>query len=522
MKKAILFIAILMPLNLFADQWKILGTRPMGMGGAFVAIAQGPLAQYWNPAGLAQKSTGNVSGFEIPVGAGLEMTGGIMKNASEIGDLSNELDAIKASQDGSGKVDAQSISAFVKTLSLLEDMNKPGKGALLETAAGVDFKFSKISISVNNYTNVGLNPYIDTKNIGIQVDNTSSSLGNNIPSNTTDPGSAYAPAITNLTQAIDNIGGITNIQKLLCGLDSSGNLNSCLPSGMTNSTAFATAIVNEAITAGVTPEKITEASQDALKYSSEAKPIVDALASQTSYKENQSSLNLKAGSFTEVSFGYGRYFNKWLSGLAVGANLKAVNGIIANQTFKFMEDDDTKNATDDIFDNTKSSWKPAMDIGFLWEVNDKYPKIPMRPRVGLVIRNINSPKFDGPNDTSYKLDRQARLGLAISPFNFWHFAMDMDITKNKTAVEGYDSRQFAFGTEINIINRKAFNIPLRAGISKNLAESSSKTAYSLGTGINLLFMHFDVSAQMSSDKTEIDGTKYPNKLMLSASFGLLF
>jgi len=517
MKKIAILAIIALPFNLFADQWKILGTRPMGMGGAFVAMAYGPIAQYWNPAGLAQKSTGNVSGMEIPVSAGIEMTGGIMKNASEIGDLSKELDSIKASQDGSGKVDAQSISAFVKTLSLLQDMNKPGKGALVEAEGGVNFKFSRVAISVNNYTTAGLNPYIDTKNIGIQVDNTSSSLGANIPTDTRDPGQTYAPAVSNLTSAINTI-GFNNIQNLLCGVN-----NTCLKdNGIKDENDFANAIVNQAVKNSVSADDIIKASQEAVKYADQAKPVIDALASGTSYKNNESNLNIKAGSFTEVAFGYGRYFNKWLSGLAVGANLKAVNGIIANQTFKFMEDDKTKDATDDMFNNTKSSWKPAMDIGFLWEVNDKYPKIPMRPRVGLVIRNINSPKFDGPNDTSYKLDRQARLGLAISPLNFWHFAMDMDITKNETAVKGYDSRQLAFGTEINIINRKAFNIPLRAGISKNLAESSSKSAYSLGTGINLLFMHFDVSAQMSSDKTEIDGTKYPNKLMVAASFGLLF
>lgn len=520
MKKIAILAIIALPFNLFADQWRILGTRPMGMGGAFVAMAYGPIAQYWNPAGLAQKSTGNVSGMEIPVSAGIEMTGGIMKNASEIGDLSKELDYIKASQDGNGKkLDSQSISAFIKTLSLLQDMDKPGKGALLEAEGGVNFKFSRVAISVNNYTTAGLNPYIDTKNIGIQSEN-STPLNDNIPNydgNAIADNSSLKPAVDNLSNAIDTI-GFENIKNLLCG-----NNNDCLKNNnIYNKDDLANAIVKQAEKNSVSADDIIKASQEAVKYADQAKPVIDALASGTSYKNNESNLNIKAGSFTEVAFGYGRYFNKWLSGLAVGANLKAVNGIIANQTFRFMEDDKTKDATNDMFNNTKSSWKPAMDIGFLWEVNDKYPKIPMRPKVGLVIRNINSPKFDGPNDTSYKLDRQARLGLAISPLNFWHFAMDMDITKNETAVKGYDSRQLAFGTEINIINRKAFNIPLRAGISKNLAESSSKSAYSLGTGINLLFMHFDVSAQMSSDKTEIDGTKYPNKLMVAASFGLLF
>jgi hypothetical protein len=100
--------------------------------------------------------------------------------------------------------------------------------------------------------------------------------------------------------------------------------------------------------------------------------------------------------------------------------------------------------------------------------------------------------------------------------------MDMDLTKNKTLVDGFDSRELSMGTEINIVNRKAFNIPLRAGLIKNMAEKDSKMAYTAGTGINLLFMHFDVSGIVSSDRTEIDNKKYPTHVGLAASFGLLF
>ena len=165
---------------------------------------------------------------------------------------------------------------------------------------------------------------------------------------------------------------------------------------------------------------------------------------------------------------------------------------------------------------------PGGRPGLLWDVRRTYPNAPLKPRLGLVARNINSPKFDTTAGGDYELDRQVRAGLALNPANFWTIAMDMDLTKNKTPVDGFDSRQFALGTEINIVNRKAFNIPLRAGVIKNMAESDSKMAYTFGTGLNLLYMHFDVSGVLSSDKTEIDDKKYPTKLGLAASFGLLF
>ncbi|MFA7009070.1 MAG: hypothetical protein WC204_09440, partial [Elusimicrobiales bacterium] len=70
--RRLLIFTVLLAVNAAAsaEQWQILGTRPMGMGGAFVAVAQGPIAQYWNPAGL-YTSTGNVSGMELPVAAGI-------------------------------------------------------------------------------------------------------------------------------------------------------------------------------------------------------------------------------------------------------------------------------------------------------------------------------------------------------------------------------------------------------------------------------------------------------------------
>lgn len=521
MKKIIIAIALFIPFNLMADQWKILGVRPMGMGGAFVAMAQGPIAQYWNPAGLAQASTQNASGFELPVSAGIEMTGGILKNASDIGDMADKFSSIKTAQTNGTALNADQVASFAKTVGLLSDMNKPGKGALIETAGGLNFKFSKVAVSVNNYTTIGLNPYIDTVNIGLG--NASGISGINLSNgsssgNISTPGTAsQQAAAATITSAINTI-GLTNLENLICG--SAGCLAGQI-SGLDTPGELANLIVNEAASSGLSDEQISQAAATMANYASQAAPVIQNAASGNPYTNNQSDLSLAGGSFTEVAFGYGKQF-KFLQGLSMGANIKAVQGKVSAAAFKFMDESDTKDFYKDFMDNAETSWKPAADIGVLWAVRGKYPKAPMNPRLGLVIRNINSPKFDGPAGSSYKLDRQARFGLAFSPANFWHFAADMDLTKNKTSVEGFDSRMFALGTEINIVNKKAFNIPLRAGLSKNMAESSSKTAYSLGTGINLLYMHFDISAQMSSDKTEIDGTKYPNKLNVAAGFGLLF
>jgi len=517
MKKIILPLLFITAINLSSEQWQILGTRPMGMGGAYVAMARGPIAQYWNPAGLAQISTQTFNGIEIPVGVGIEATGGILSNVSEITDVSKQIDAIKQTQTKSEQIDAQQMSAFVKTLGILGEMNKKDdSGALLELAGGVNIKVSKIALSVNNFTSVGLNPFIDTQRIGI-VNNTS--IGSNLPTNnTTDPSSDYIPARNNISQAVSTI-GLDKIESVLCGSDST--CQNIFQTNFSNDPSkFANALINEAITNKVSIDDLNKFSEEAKNYASEAAPVFQNFTG-VSFSSNTSNLNVKAASFTEFAAGYARAANKLLSGLSIGGNLKIIRGQVGDKTFKFLEEDETGDAFKDLNDYVKTSVKPALDIGFLWNVNDKYPKLPFKPRVGLTIRNINSPSFDGPNG-KYKLDRQARLGIALSPFNWWHFAADLDLTKNSTEVDGFDSRQLSFGTEINILNRKSFNLPLRLGLMKNIAESDSKTIYTAGIGLTFAYIHFDAAVGISSGKQYIDGDKYPEKAQGVVSLGILF
>ncbi len=511
-KLLILLCCAAMPAALSAEQWQILGTRPMGMGGAFVAVAQGPIAQYWNPAGLV-KSSENVSGMEIPVGVNAEFTGGIVKNASQIGDLASRYSAIQSAQNSGGTVDAQQIAAFAKTLSLMDDMNKPGKGALLEVAGGANFKFSKVALSVNNYTSLGLNPFVDTVNVGLNSATGVSGVSF-AGANTASPATSQEQAAAATMAAAITTIGFTDLETLLCG---SGG---CL-GAINTPTKLANAFVNYSVANSVTDQQIADSANMMSEYASQVAPIIKNAAGGKPYSQNTSNLTVAGASFVEIAAGYAWNADNWLSGLSIGGNLKMVNGRTASTTFHFLSESKTSDAFK--LKDVKSSWAPAADIGALWNVRAKYPRAPLSPKVGLVVRNINSPKFDQPDAVggSYKLDRQARLGVALNPARFWTLAADMDVTKNHTAVKGFDSRELALGTEINIVNRKAFNIPLRAGLLKNMAEKDSKLAYTLGTGLNLLFMHFDVSGVIGSEKTEIDGKKFPARAGLAASFGLL-
>lgn len=514
-----LVIVFLLSCSADADQWKILGTRPMGMGGAFVAMAQGPMAQYWNPAGLAMASVDTASGVEIPITAGIEMTGDIMKNASAIGDMASKFKTITAAQKDGKAANADQMAAFVKTLTLLDDMNGSGKGAMFEASGGANFKLSKIAVSVNNFTTAGLNPYVDVVNIGLGTITSVGSSGitmSNVSAAT--PTDSYISARDTIAGAIFKVGGFSVISNLICGTSSGITQQN---NGITDATTLANALINQAITDGLSVTQVTEAANQLDAYATDARPIIQNVSSGNSYTNNQSSFIEDTASFTEIAFGYGK-FVKFLRGLSIGGNLKMINGYIGRDKFKFMEESQTKDAFKNTKDTTKSSWAPSIDIGFLWDVNKKYPKLKMNPKVGFVVRNINSPRFDRPDTGVYRLDRQARLGFALQPARFWNLLIDMDVTKNKTAVNGFDSQQIAMGTEINIVNRKYFNIPLRAGICKNMAEGSSKMVYTLGTGVNMCYMHLDISGAISSDSTTLDDKEVPTRASVSAVCGILF
>ncbi len=514
MNKLMATVLLVSSANLYSEQWQILGTRAMGMGGAYVAMARGPLAQYWNPAGLAQISTQNYSGLEINAGAGIEATGGLLSNVSEITEVSEQLDAIKQTQT-SGTIDAKQMSAFVKTLGILSKMNeKDDSGALVEVAGGLNIKFSKLAISINNFSSVGLNPFIDATNINVV---NSGSAGTNIPTNTSPVPPNYNDEATELANIITQLAGNSNLANtplanLLCGAGTCANLPSTTQD-------LANALINQAISNGATEDDINNFIEESKKYVDEAANLLSNIGG--SFKNNTSNINVKAASFTEFAIGYARPIDKWLSGLSVGANIKLIRGQVGNKNFEFLKEDETGDAFKDINDYLKTSSKPSLDIGFLWNVNDKYPKLPFKPRIGLAIRNILSPSFDGPNG-KYTLDRQARLGIAISPFNWWHFAMDIDITKNSTPVDGFYSRQLCVGTEINILNRKSFNLPLRLGLMKNIAESDSKTLYTAGFGLTFAYIHFEAAAGISSGEQKIDDKKIPEKVQGVVNFGILF
>jgi hypothetical protein len=217
--------------------------------------------------------------------------------------------------------------------------------------------------------------------------------------------------------------------------------------------------------------------------------------------------------------------NEFFKNFYVGGNLKYLQGKVGYLKQRVWAKDmaTTSNAYDKFNDNVADSSKIAADIGLLYEFK------PIKTRIGLLARNINKPKFEQPAAAKtdglkdYSLDPQLRTGVAFRPATWWLLAADCDLTKNKTPIDKYYSRQFGFGTELNLINGKAFNLALRAGLLKNIAMDDAPYTYTAGLGLNILHVIVELSGGMSSDKVEIqDGESIPSAAYVNLSLGFNF
>src|SRR5438552_4176681 len=85
---AVLALASLRISHLFATPWTVLWPRAMVMGGAYTAIAEGPVGAYWNPAVLGQPE--NPSGVQVPIGARAEFNGSVLQGANDLNQINKD------------------------------------------------------------------------------------------------------------------------------------------------------------------------------------------------------------------------------------------------------------------------------------------------------------------------------------------------------------------------------------------------------------------------------------------------
>ena len=81
----------------------------------------------------------------------------------------------------------------------------------------------------------------------------------------------------------------------------------------------------------------------------------------------------------------------------------------------------------------------------------------------------------------------------------------IDITNNKTFIQGYESQFIGAGAGFHPYSWLCF----RTGIMDNIRESHEGTILTAGLGIGVKWLQLDIAGQMSTKKTEYDRKDIP-------------
>ncbi|MBN1622550.1 MAG: conjugal transfer protein TraF [Endomicrobiales bacterium] len=534
------------PALLFAESFKILGSRALGMGGAQVAVVGDvhsnceALTQYWNPAAL-----GMHKGFdlEIPIVVGVEATGGILGYVDDISDTASEIESINDAQESGSYINLEQLESYMKAINSLDSMNSPGMGMIIDAGLGLSASMSNWSISVTNFESVGVAPTIDVHNLslggvgssviskgkikaaledfeGIDFD----SLGDieDIDELVGDP-SAYTadPESESLSTASDELAD--TIQSLA---DTAG-----VDLGSYSAEEIANALINISYDNGVSIEDIVSTVGTIKEYQPLVESLID-LGTSGGFGENNSNIEIRGISYTEGSFGYGRsagFIHSSVKNLYIGGNVKYISGTVGYLKQRVFDEDivELESLLDDIDENVQTSSNIGLDVGLLYETHIKIKK-ELKTRLGILGRNVNAPTFTQPDAAieeglpdKYTIDPQYRFGFAFWPMRHIILAFDYDLTENSTPIDNYKSRQYGLGIEFNAMNKPNHNIAVRVGALKNQANNKAALAYTFGLGFNIKHIILNLSGAISSEKTKIqDGTEIPSSAYAMLSLGV--
>ena len=511
MKKMVPIVSFLLSMPVVAQGVEFQTPGAMGMGGAGVARNNGSLTSYWNPAaGAFSKSS---FALNAGVGVGIRGSDGLAENIDRFSNI--DFDRVKNFNTITSTAD--NVGDFVKTLSILDDIDARKGNMAVAVIAPVSFSSGRFSFGIFGSMEGYVQPIADIKNI----------LPNTTSGTTT-------LTVRNLYEAVQH----TTQPSPALGYFSTDQLNSLVSQikiadntlTTTQATNLANAIDNQLSGSGI------EAGTALSAITTYALPALQAQDNTKTLKQNTTSVMTKAVQYVEIPLSYGHPINVGSNGkLGIGVTGKIISGTVYQNQVLLVnrpngDNVSAKDLIDDITTNKKSSVAFGLDLGALYKYKNWLS-------LGVVGKNLNSPKLDAPDyftpeysggvvgltnrvtGGTVELKPQVRSGIAIDPVSWMTFAADLDLTENDTVSPGslvgssITSRNLGGGVEFKPVSW----LKLRGGAYKNLAGSGGSV---LTAGFK--FFLLDVDGAFATDTFTIDGNELPKEVKVNAALSFSF
>jgi len=485
-----------------AREWTIIGPRALGMGGAHVAFVKDSTASYWNPAAYGFFKT-NEKGYYGKTGWSSVSYAGVDAQSHE--DFAEMLDNVLDYDFEAFEKDqilGDNLTEFFQLVDDLKSFNENNRVGIVTIHAG----------QAGQIGNFGMGSYVFGELSGCGR----ADLVNIVPESNDITVSAFLTQLLVISNSTD--GPSVPAGDYYFDSSTKNNLTKTIADMPVWNAATAASYVQ------VVDYILDQAQQNGEIVASDITNMVSDVAQLAvnaqnggSFANNETELLFKGIIITEFPLTYGLSIT---NDFAIGGNIKLMNARVYNASVSIFEDElgeVVADALENSLDYYEESQNIGLDFGLLYRFGDEF-------RVGVVGRNLNSPKFVTKklplwNHTTIKEEPQVRAGIAYSPFRSLSVALDLDLTKNKiTVYNDYVSQNIGGGVEFNLF--KGLN--LRGGAFKNLEEKDIGLVYTAGIGMNLRSLSFDIGASIGSGNNKIEGTEYPEEAKVELALSVLF